>query len=249
MGKFKDLTGQRFGRLVVVKRAEDHVSISGKHYIQWLCKCDCGNESIIIGDSLKCGSTKSCGCLLKEVAKKSMHDKTKKYNTYDLSGEYGIGYTLKGEEFYFDLEDYDLIKNHCWHINEDGYVKTNIDSKHVFMHRLIMGSPNGLVIDHRYGKNTRNDNRKYNLRICTQHENTMNRAMSINNTSGIKGVTWDKHYNKWNAYITVNYKKINLGYFKKIEDAVKIRKESEEKYFGEFNYKRNYKNLQISVDN
>ena len=42
-----------------------------------------------------------------------MSETFKKYNTYDLSGEYGIGYTSKGEEFYFDLDDYDKIKDYC----------------------------------------------------------------------------------------------------------------------------------------
>ena len=177
-----------------------------------------------------------------------LSDINRKYNTYDLSGEYGIGYTSKGEEFYFDLEDYDLIKDYCWYINNDGYVQTNINRKQISMHRLIMNAPQDFVVDHKNGKETRNDNRKYNLRTCTQHENTMNCAVPSNNTSGIKGVTWDAFYNKWNAYITVNYKKINLGYFIKLEDAVKVRKEAEEKYFGEFNYK-NLKNIQKNTCN
>ena len=43
----KDLTGQRFGRLVVIKQVDDYVNPSGTHYAQWLCKCDCGNEAIV----------------------------------------------------------------------------------------------------------------------------------------------------------------------------------------------------------
>ena len=44
--------------------------------------------------------------------------KIKKYNTYDLSGEYGIGYTTKGEKFLFDLEDYEKIKDYCWCVDK-----------------------------------------------------------------------------------------------------------------------------------
>ena len=51
-------------------------------------------------------------------------------NVYDLSGEYGIGYTLKGEEFYFDLEDYDKIKDYCWHINKK-YVCTKYKNNRI----------------------------------------------------------------------------------------------------------------------
>jgi len=65
LGKFIDLTGQRFGRLVALKRVEDD-----KHkHAQWLCKCDCGNEKIIIGNHFKTGNTKSCGCLRNETKK------------------------------------------------------------------------------------------------------------------------------------------------------------------------------------
>ena len=54
------------------------------------------------------------------------------------------------------------------------------------------------------------------------------------NTSGHKGVSWDKSRNKWYAYITVNYKLINLGRFSILEDAIEARKKAEIKYFGEY---------------
>lgn len=62
-----DLTGQRFGRLVVVKRADDYVLPNGKLLDWWLCQCDCGNEKIVTGNSLRCSYTRSCGCLRKEA--------------------------------------------------------------------------------------------------------------------------------------------------------------------------------------
>jgi hypothetical protein len=67
MGKFEDLTGQRFGRLVVIEKAEDHISPSGYKFSQWLCLCDCGGEKTILASSLKRGNTCSCGCLHKEA--------------------------------------------------------------------------------------------------------------------------------------------------------------------------------------
>lgn len=72
----------------------------------------------------------------------------KKYNTYDLSGEFGKGYTSKGEEFYFDLEDYELIKNHNWHESDNGYCMTNLNKNLIRMHRLIMDFPDDMQIDH-----------------------------------------------------------------------------------------------------
>ena len=67
MGKFIDLTGRRFGRLVVIKRLE--VSQSNRQSIFWLCKCDCGNEKIVNKAELISSHTRSCGCLRKENSK------------------------------------------------------------------------------------------------------------------------------------------------------------------------------------
>lgn len=66
MGKAIDLTGQKFGRLTVVKRAPN----KGTHACWW-CRCNCGNSKLIpvIGTHLRTGNTKSCGCLQIEIAK------------------------------------------------------------------------------------------------------------------------------------------------------------------------------------
>ena len=62
----KDLTGQRFGRLVVIKQAGYHITPSGDKYVQWECQCDCGNICYVVGKQLKSGKTQSCGCLKRE---------------------------------------------------------------------------------------------------------------------------------------------------------------------------------------
>lgn len=77
MGRFIDLTGRRFGRLTVIERAchED------KRRVYWVCRCDCGNYSIVAGDDLKSGGTSSCGCLerenLERISKMSVHGMSK----------------------------------------------------------------------------------------------------------------------------------------------------------------------------
>lgn len=68
MGKFEDLSGKRFGRLIVIRRTNDYVSPSGKHVVKWLCKCDCGNMVRTTRYQLKSGKTKSCGCYQKQMA-------------------------------------------------------------------------------------------------------------------------------------------------------------------------------------
>ncbi len=161
----------------------------------------------------------------------------RKHNTYDLSGEYGISYTTKGKEFYFDLEDYDLIKDYCWYINNDGYVCTNSNNIAIRMHNVIMNFKSD--IDHIHHK--KYGNRKSESRIVTRSQNQMNCKLSSNNTSGVTGVSFDKAVNKWLAYITVNKKQIKLGRYKYFNDAVKARKEAKEKYFGEYSYDNSIK--------
>lgn len=58
MPKLIDITGQRFGRLVVIERYNDNKNGEAK----WKCHCDCGNEAIVSGNNLRSGKTKSCGC-------------------------------------------------------------------------------------------------------------------------------------------------------------------------------------------
>lgn len=62
MGKFIDLTGQKFGRLTVIER---YKSSKGGH-TRWKCMCDCGRETISCADGLRNGQTTSCGCLNRE---------------------------------------------------------------------------------------------------------------------------------------------------------------------------------------
>ncbi len=68
MPKLIDLTGKKFGRLVVI----EFVGRNKRRQSKWLCLCDCGQKSIIFGYHLKDDSTKSCGCLRKEVVSKRM---------------------------------------------------------------------------------------------------------------------------------------------------------------------------------
>lgn len=230
----------RFGRLTVIKQAEDYVRPDGRREAQWLCKCNCGNEVIVISTSLKRGLTKSCGCFMRE----RVYETHKKENKYDLSGKYGIGYTYKGDEFYFDLDDYTLIKEYCWCIDREGYVSTNLwdddKKKSIRMHRLIINvSDKKDEIDHI--NNNKKDNRKCNLRIVTRSQNGMNRGVQSNNKTGVTGVTFYEPYDKWNSQIALNGKHINLGYFSDFEDAVKARKEAEERYFGEYSYDNSQK--------
>lgn len=223
-----DLTGRQFGRLKVLYQFEDYISPQGRHKPQWMCECSCDGKNIIVSsDSLR-GGQQSCGCLAKENTIYRNKNLLKKYNTYDLSDEYGIGYTsTTNKPFYFDLDDYDLIKDYCWRENEKGYINTTFNHKTIFMHRLVTKCPKYLEVDHK--NHNVSDNRKNNLSIVTHFNNMQN--YHNNNTSNVVGVCWHNHAKKWMSYIKVNNKQIYLGLFDDFNEAVKVRKEAEMKYF------------------
>jgi len=175
--------------------------------------------------------------LVEPISSSSQHF-SKKYNKYDLSGEYGVGYCSNTDtEFYFDIEDYDKIKDYCWiEYDRKGYHSLeawNIGvGGNITMNWLITGKN----CDHK----NRNplDNRKINLRACTITENNRNRSKGKNNTSGVIGVNWNKNENKWVARIKTTEKRVLLGYFNNKDDAIIARLKAEQKYFGEFSPQR-----------
>lgn len=231
----QDLTDMTFGRLTVIKQVEDHIKPNGQHIPQWLCECNCveRKQVVVWGEALKRkkNPTRSCGCLQKEKASE-VAKKNKKYNKYDLSGEYGIGWTSNtNREFYFDLEDYDKIKNICWLERTDKstsklYGRNPDTDKPILMHSLL-----GYKYYDHIDRNELN-NRKSNLRPCTNQENSRNSSRSINNTSGYIGVCFSNKDQCWLAYITLDYKTKYLGLFNIKDDAIKARLNAELKYFG-----------------
>lgn len=220
-----NLIGQKFGRLTVIKL----IGSDKYNNLQWLCKCDCGSDKDVIVSTnvLKSGRTMSCGCLGTEA--KSRNGKlNKKYNTYDLSGEYGIGYTFKGEKFCFDLEDYDLIKDYCWYLHKGYAETTNKNREIISMHQLVLNFTEK-VPDHK--NRIRYDNRKENLRITSNSENAFNITKRKNNTSGITGVYWEEQKEKWCACIYKNKKYVLRKYFDNKDDAIKSRLKAELEHY------------------
>lgn len=140
-----------------------------------------------------------------------------------------------------DLEDVDKCKYITWSIQmvRSGKDKSYIEfyatnNKIGMLHRYLMTNDKNMVVDHINGDTY--DNRKYNLRVCTQEDNHKNRRKQRNNTSGHRGVLWYPYnnVNKWMAHIRINCKSITLGYYDKLDDAVEARRKGEIKYFGEY---------------
>ena len=171
---------------------------------------------------------KSCGCLQDEINSLTH----KKYNKYKLFDGYVEMFTSKNEVFYVDADDFDRVKDVCWFKDQHGYLVGYRDGEYIQLHRLVTNCPENMIVDHIGGSTTIHDNRKSNLRIVTHSQNSMNRALAINNTSGITGVSWDNQMGKWRVQIGINRERKHLGLYDNFDDAVKVRKEAEEKYFG-----------------
>lgn len=139
-----------------------------------------------------------------------------------------------------DEDDYLLVKDFKWYLDKTsaGYRARGRQKKAprcspVLMHRLIMDATKGMTIDHRNGNGL--DNRRENLRLCTVGQNNMNRRRLQNsNTSGHRGVHWDKSRGRWIADISVNNKVVHLGRFEKLEDATLAYKCASIQHYGEF---------------
>lgn len=148
-------------------------------------------------------------------------------------------HTSKGEEIPVDADVYELYKDKCWYVMTRGYVAHSFKEKHrkfsttVKLHRLIMNATPEQVVDHINGNKL--DNRRENLRVCTQAENTRNnRTPRKNKTSRFKGVSWYPRGNRWKAQIQVNKQKKHIGYFPSEEEAALAYDEAAERLHGEF---------------
>lgn len=138
-----------------------------------------------------------------------------------------------------DNEDWERVSKYNWFVGKQKGNKFRVSTNKIKgtqkrLHRFILNIEEGnkLQVDHINGDPL--DNRKCNLRIIDNKSNSRNQSLRIKNTSGYKGVSWDKRVRKFEAYIHVDYKKISLGFFNKKEDAAKIYNEAALKYFGDY---------------
>lgn len=235
----KNLAGQTFGKLLVLEQVEDYISPQGKHYSQWLCECSCSekNKIVVPTNRLTCGITKSCGCLKKtRETNEAFVPNQYELNLEDEYGKYGVGYCKNSNlQFYFDMDDYDKIKNYSWrseYMEQYHYTRVRAYSKevrrYIQMHYIILGKN----YDH-IDRNALN-NRKYNLRKATLQENAINRSIQRHNKSGVIGVYFENCTQKWRVYLESNGRKMYFGRYANKEDAIKARLKAEKEYFKEF---------------
>lgn len=119
---------------------------------------------------------------------------------------------------------------------DTGYLRIRIDYKLYYAHRLailiVTGKWPPVRTDHLDLNRTNNE--WENLRPADSTQNQGNRGLDRNNTSGFKGVSWDKSKGRWEAYIGIRGRKKNLGYFKEKEEAAAAYWKAAKEYFGEF---------------
>ena len=165
-----------------------------------------------------------------------------KANIYRILGNtiyidcFGIKGQLTGT-ILIDKEDLDKVKPYKWHVEHSrktiDYAQASLRGSTIRMHKLIL--PTDLQVDHINHNGL--DNRKYNLRICTNQENNFNKNFNRNPKSGYTGIRYNEKADSYYVRIMVNKKEISLGHYKSLEEALKARREGELKYFGEYTYK------------
>lgn len=141
-----------------------------------------------------------------------------------------------------DEEDFDRVSQFKWYYNKKLKDNTGYAVRHIVingkkklqqMHRFILRLDQvGMHVDHIDANGL--NNTKHNLRLCTHSQNQQNMQKPKNNTSGFKGVSWNKRDQKWRANITINHKNIHIGRFDTIFDAANAYNKKAIELFGEF---------------
>ena len=208
MGK-RDLTGQRFGKLTVLRRA-DALQDGKPAGDRWLCRCDCGGTATVLGANLVRGHTKSCGCLKEN----------------DLTGQHIGALTVLGRS--------------------DKYAKRGKRRVRLWECRCDCGATTYKATD------TLTADVENSCAECAQKRNAAcardnagfvagtqlckirDLRPTAANTSGCRGVSFNKRTDRWEAVIIFRQKRTRLGSYKRFEDAVEVRKRAEQRIFGEF---------------
>lgn len=212
MGRALDLTGLTFGRLRVLSKSE-----TNKKDSHWHCLCECGNKIVVCGQNLKRNKTTSCGCYRKETSRNNntKHDKTNSY-LYKIATHILDRCNNKNCKSY---KDYGARGIKCLLGDTVEEVVISLEKVEGYFYK---------------GEIDRIDNDGHyeigNLRWATRSQNVHNRReIQANNTSGKKGVSYDKERNKWKAFMDIEGKHY-MRRFDSYYDAVEYRKSLEEYY-------------------
>ena len=204
---FIDRTGQRYGLLTVIKRLPNK---NGK--TMWYCKCDCGNFTDVSGDLLNSGKTKSCGCLAGRPNREKKNLIGKRFGKLTVV-EY-IG-KIDGKHNYWkclcDCGEYVYRPTDKLTDGTECMCEACAEKHAAERMRENAGYVGGTQIS----------------RIRTDRP-------IATNSSGVRGVYFDRRTGRWRARLKFKGKLMSFGSYANFEDAVKARKQAEAEYFGEF---------------
>ena len=204
--KCENLIGQKFGMLTVIEPAGADAHGNKK----WLCLCECGKKIVVLALNLKRGHTVSCGC-------KRENDLTGKkigrLTVIKRSDKYGSRGTRQ-TQLWECLCD-------CGNIT---YKATDTLTNN----EISMCADCATA----YASSRMRDGAGYV--DGTQISRIKSDKLIATNTSGVRGVYWDRRMGKWRARLKFKGKLMNFGSYTNFEDAVRARKQAEEEYFGEF---------------
>lgn len=130
-----------------------------------------------------------------------------------------------------DIQDVEKVQKYKWYKDSTGYVRTEINNEKIRLHNFLIITDEEHIVDHI--NSNRLDNRRENLQICTQQNNTQKKQKQSNNSSGIIGVSKNTNRDSWVSYIKIGDKKIKKT-FKNFNDAKLYRFILELNYFNKF---------------
>jgi hypothetical protein len=214
MPKAQDLSGVRFGRIVVVSKFGKK---SG--HIAWNCLCDCGKEKVFLGVNLTSGKSQSCGCLRAEVTSQRSLKHGNRRGNGKTSREYEAWCSMVGrcetetDTNYHNYGARGIAVCDRWRSSFENFL-ADMGKRPSSRHSIDRTNVNG-------------DYTPDNCRWATKEEQMRNRRLLSNNNSGVNGVYLNKALNKYHAQIYSNGKKKHLGYFTSLEDAEKAREIAE----------------------
>jgi hypothetical protein len=216
MPAFRDITGQRFGRLIATRR----VGINTHKQVVWEFSCDCGNTRIAPSGGVLSGRSNSCGCLKRELSKK-------RFTKHAMASS-------------SEWRSWRHMKDRCLNQNDKRF--GNYGGRGITVCERWLNSFDRFISDmgkrptskHSLDRIDVNGNYEpENCRWATPKQQARNKTLLRNNTSGICGIYFREKTNRWLAHLTANGKQRFLGSFATKEKAIAARKEAEIKYWGQ----------------